>query len=500
MSLPSNPQREQAAAVAGDPYASKKAATDAAALNYSDAVDRRDFIKSRLSVATDPAEIYRLQQELIEAEEYLLNMKNLFDLAARAEEIAFYDAIASGKIPVENKNPNDLLTDPRWDPSSPTFEGRSITDGWLGSDGRGTVNGKLITSFTGSTALGTPVDMDAIIAGRSARAEDAMEGSVLLEDLLASSRQRTLDIESQLDASRRSGNSGTTAGLESRLQREQGIFDRISSSIAQGAVSTLKTSDLACDCGEVGAGGPFSSFQQVPFKSSFGGGEGIMRGRGMLAGTAEGDDATFNPWDRRPGNASIREGLGPMSGDSLVWWDASGPAPGIQSGIFDDIIVEHVEPKLKHAYMAFFDGKLSVLKWLVKTIDRPKIDVEYLEQMRFNVKRNYPIKYNFGDLSITFWDDIHHVTITAIDDYFHGSVWNHRSVPNRGEFLMRDSVVIPKFDIVDYVMETHSALKYTFYNASLASYDFDGHDDTDDGGVHTVQVVLKIEGYSVQIL
>lgn len=488
MALPSNPQRSQAAA-ADSSYAEKKSATDNAAYNVSVITDKKESIKSRLSVATDPAEIQRLQAELAIIENDLIEAKNIFNRAVREEEITFYELLADGKIPVDGLNPELLKLNPGWNTASPSFlnDASSIVKGWLGNIGLGTTNGQLAASFANSREPSSSINMDLINSGRTTRSEDAMKDSVWLADLFAETQKELNAISRQLDESRRTGDGNTymISSLQDRQTRQSDILSNISDAMSRGAVSVLKT--VACNMTGRGIGGVFSPFQNVPFTPAFGGGDVINAGRGLLAGLGK--------------NSALGTGVNGMpggdSGGTHVWWDAPGPAPAVISGVFDDAIVEYVEPKLKHAYRAFFKGKLSVLEWLVKTIDRPKIDVEYLEQMRFNVKRNYPIKYNFGDLSITFWDDIHHRTVTAIDSYFHGNVWNHSSVPGTGQFLMRDSVVIPEFSIVDYVMESHSPLTYTFYNASLASFDFDGHDDTEDGGVHTVQVVLKIEGYKV---
>lgn len=491
MATPSTPQRAQAAALDSS-YAAKKEVSDNVAYAVAILTDKKEALKSKLSVATDPAEIQKLQQQLAIVENDLIEEKLIFDQDIREEETLFYELLADGKIPINGLNPDLLKNDPGWNTTSPAFlnDASSIVNGWLGNAGLGVTNGRIAASFANSLQPFAPLDMSAIESGRSTRALDAMKDSVYLEDLYAVTQSEIDAINQQMYLSKQTGdgNNYMISSLQDRLDRQTDILSGIASSMASGAVSVLKT--VANQMTGGGIGGVYSPFSNVPFTPVSGGGSGVMHGRGLLAGM--GVDSSLG--------TGVAGSPGGPDGGTSVWWDAPGPAPGIQSGVFDDEIVENIEPKLKHAYMAFFTGKLSVLKWLVKTIDRPKIDVEYLEQMRNNVKRNYPIKYNFGDLSITFWDDKHHVTITAIDNYFHGNVWDHASVPSRGEFLMRDSVVIPSFDIIDYVVEQNSALKYTFYNASLSSFDFDGHDDTEDGGVHTVQVVLKIEGYSVAIL
>lgn len=190
-------------------------------------------------------------------------------------------------------------------------------------------------------------------------------------------------------------------------------------------------------------------------------------------------------------------GDGPTKG--YVRWDAPQSGYGM-TGRIDDIIAGHIQPKQKHAFMGEFPSGLTHLDWMIKTMDRPKIDVESIEQVRNNVKRNYPIKYNFGDLSITFWDDVYHKTITTIDAYFHGQVWQQPDPKQMGRMMLRDETVIPIFHIYDLVTDNQSqnVLKYTFYNATLASYDFDAN-DTDDEGTHVIQAVFKIEGYSISI-
>lgn len=181
---------------------------------------------------------------------------------------------------------------------------------------------------------------------------------------------------------------------------------------------------------------------------------------------------------------------------SFLHWDAKNGGYGYESQL-GEIIANYMEPKQKHAYMGEFPAGLTNLDWLVRTMDRPKIDIESVEQIRNNVKRYYPVKYSFGDLSLTFWDDIHNKTIKTIDDYFNNQVWQHDYYKNTGSLLLRDRTIIPEFHIYDLVPGTNAEpVKYTFYNAILASYDFDAQ-DTDDEGIHTIQVVFKIESYKL---
>lgn len=181
---------------------------------------------------------------------------------------------------------------------------------------------------------------------------------------------------------------------------------------------------------------------------------------------------------------------------SFLHWDAKNGGYGYESQL-GEIIANHMEPKQKHAYMGEFPAGLTNLDWLVRTMDRPKIDIESVEQIRNNVKRYYPVKYSFGDLSLTFWDDIHNKTIKTIDDYFNNQVWQHDYYKNTGSLLLRDRTIIPEFHIYDLVPGTNAEpVKYTFYNAILVSYDFDAQ-DTDDEGIHTIQVVFKIESYKL---
>lgn len=181
---------------------------------------------------------------------------------------------------------------------------------------------------------------------------------------------------------------------------------------------------------------------------------------------------------------------------SFLHWDAKNGGYGYESQL-GEIIANYMEPKQKHAYMGEFPAGLTNLDWLVRTMDRPKIDIESVEQIRNNVKRYYPVKYSFGDLSLTFWDDIHNKTIKTIDDYFNNQVWQHDYYKNNGSLLLRDRTVIPEFHIYDLVPGTNAEpVKYTFYNAILVSYDFDAQ-DTDDEGIHTIQVVFKIESYKL---
>ena len=192
--------------------------------------------------------------------------------------------------------------------------------------------------------------------------------------------------------------------------------------------------------------------------------------------------------------SQIESKMDPAShNQSYVHWDS--PATAGATGKLEDIITAHLQPKMKFAYMGEFPGKLQPLDWMVKSMDKPKVDIESVEQIRHNVKRNYPVKYNYGDLSITFWDDMDHKTIMALYEYFSGSIWNHVAVPLTGRIMLRDSIVIPKFHIYELTSNSDKHLKYVFENAILSSFDFDNSEDESDDGVHTIQAVFKIERF-----
>jgi len=181
--------------------------------------------------------------------------------------------------------------------------------------------------------------------------------------------------------------------------------------------------------------------------------------------------------------------------DGQVIWD-SNKAGVNMPGRLDDLIAKHMQPKYKHAYLGEFPEKLSNLDWMVKSMDRPKIDVEYVEQMRNNVKRNYPIKYSYGDISFTFWDNVEHKTISTLHEYFTGKVWNHAAgVANPGFIMLRDNTIIPQLIVWDLTVDGQNNMKYIFENAALVSFDFDSNEDETDEGVHTIQAVFKFERY-----
>ena len=163
----------------------------------------------------------------------------------------------------------------------------------------------------------------------------------------------------------------------------------------------------------------------------------------------------------------------------------------------DDNCMLQIQPKLKFAYLGQFPNELSNLDWLIKTMDRPKVDIESVEQVRNNVTRHYPIKYNYGDLTITFWDDVNHTTIKTIYEFFYNRVWHHENRYISGNFLLRDSIIIPELVIFDLSVDGADHLKYTFENVILSSYDFDMVEDESDGGIFAVQVVFKIERFDV---
>jgi hypothetical protein len=212
------------------------------------------------------------------------------------------------------------------------------------------------------------------------------------------------------------------------------------------------------------------------------------------------------PWhDEEMEPRKLGEGGGnwdifPQNGpDHFIWDTGKFALPGTYEERISNF--ENVQPKLKHWYLGDFPSHLSKINWKIKTMDKPKIEVESMEQIRLNVKRNYPIKYSFGDLSLTFWDDIDHESIQAIDAYFQNDVWSH-SAPKKGwgTFKLRDSIVIPQFKITEYTVEGKRPLLFTYYNAVLSSFDFDATDDEGDEAIHTIQMVFKVEGYKTQLL
>ena len=182
---------------------------------------------------------------------------------------------------------------------------------------------------------------------------------------------------------------------------------------------------------------------------------------------------------------------------SYLYFDA--PAKRGLEGKLEDIIADKMQPMYKHAFIGEFPDKLKNLDWLVKGMDRPKVDIEYVEQVRANVKRQYPIKYNYGDLSLTFLDDVHHKTVMAIYEYFTNNVWSHKSIKSRGTLMLRDSTVIPELMIYDLTDTEDQHRKYTYQNVSLLSFDYDSYDDYEDGGVHSIQAVFKIEGFKLEL-
>jgi len=220
----------------------------------------------------------------------------------------------------------------------------------------------------------------------------------------------------------------------------------------------------------------------------------IAIGVGAVAGLID----LFGGSDSFTNSSGGATGSPPPPGEEGVWlhWDA--PATKDAEGVLENLITDHLQPIYKHSFIGEFPSKLTGLDWMVKTMDRPKIDIEYVEQIRNNVKRQYPIKYNFGDLSMTFHDDVNHKTILTLHKYFTGDIWDHGKISGYGKFKMRDSVLIPEIKIYDLTVETGQHLRYTYQNVSLVSLDYDAPDEAEDGGVYTIQAVFKIEGYIVE--
>lgn len=199
------------------------------------------------------------------------------------------------------------------------------------------------------------------------------------------------------------------------------------------------------------------------------------------------------------GESCISASTKPINYNGLVKWDSK-VAGEDMPGRVDQLIAQHIQPNYRFSYIGEFpDGKFANLNWMVKSMDRPKVDVEYIEQVRNNVKRFYPIKYNYGDISITFWDNAQHQTIELVYNYFTKHVWKHEHIGSSGLIMLRDSTIIKSMSIWQLSTDGSPNIKHTYENVVLSSYDFDSNEDESDEGVHTIQCVFKFEKYIASV-
>ena len=181
----------------------------------------------------------------------------------------------------------------------------------------------------------------------------------------------------------------------------------------------------------------------------------------------------------------------------LLHFDA--PPGGMEATSFGaDIVVNELYPKFKHGFKGTFPEEFGNLGWTIKTMDKPKMDIESVEQIRNNVVRHYPVKYSLGDVSVTFWDDSKNRTVKTLYEYAYGRTLLHDSKETSLVFLMRDSMVIPSFSVEEYNVESEQNQIYTFENAIVSSIEMDSFEDEADDGLCTLTVVFKFERFTIE--
>jgi len=194
--------------------------------------------------------------------------------------------------------------------------------------------------------------------------------------------------------------------------------------------------------------------------------------------------------------ASPVEPAGPVQGGYYVHFDA--PPGKLEAKSFGaEIAVNDIWPKLKHGFYVEFSAPLSGLGWLVKTIDRPKPEVEYTDQIRNNALRHYMIKYSYGDINVTFWDDRKNAAVQALTALYYDKVLSHGSVSAGAEPLLRDSVMMANIVLEQFNIYPEPNLVFVYENVLVTSIEFDQNDADDDSGSPTLAATFKYEKFSV---
>jgi hypothetical protein len=183
-----------------------------------------------------------------------------------------------------------------------------------------------------------------------------------------------------------------------------------------------------------------------------------------------------------------------------------------------DFLFGNAKPKLKYLYKVQCEGgdnMLTSIGCYVKSIDKPKIDVEYTEQVRNNTIRYYPIKYSFSEVSMTYYDSgdslitnfFYSFIKTQIIDVAdsgkgrgifygrqgmmsNGSIIRVRQIPvHLGDTKASDNMLNKSFDIRFPAKD----IEYVFYNVQITSIEGEQFDSDDDSGFLTYTVTFKYE-------
>lgn len=172
----------------------------------------------------------------------------------------------------------------------------------------------------------------------------------------------------------------------------------------------------------------------------------------------------------------------------------------------DDLInsqIQGVKPKFlykvkfvinsRHGYTAEEIQKVQKAQFLVKTIDKPTIQMEYQDVNYYNYRTKVLTKVSFNPLNIVFFDDASNFVTNMISQYMaHISpIFNHRghelnervgmnsdpslaSASSRSSYSFFNEIVIQQI----YGHGTASTI-FRFINPRIEQFDFDGLDHED---------------------
>ena len=183
-------------------------------------------------------------------------------------------------------------------------------------------------------------------------------------------------------------------------------------------------------------------------------------------------------------------------------------------------LFEKEKPKLKYLYRVYCgnDGFFEKTGCYVKSIDKPKMDIEYVEQVRGNVIRYYPVKYSYPEVSIIYFDSgdskITHLLESYMGSMFHVSDKGMGYGNFHGRSIMKETgrmIVIEQISthlgekrVTDmygnmntYSVKSPDSIFYIFYNVQITSIEGDQFDSDDDAGYLVYTLTFKYEYFEI---
>jgi len=197
---------------------------------------------------------------------------------------------------------------------------------------------------------------------------------------------------------------------------------------------------------------------------------------------------------------------------------------GSESGLtIKDFLFKYEKPKLKYLYKVTCekskDNLTSSVGCYIKSIDRPKIDIEFVEQVRNNVIRYYPVKYSFPEASMVYYDSGDSMVTDYILNYVGTKIVtiDNQGI-GRGKFVGRQNMLNGGSTITVHQIPVHlgndrasdgffnetydvdipEETIYIYYNVQVTSIDSDQFDTDDDSGYLIYTLTFKYEYFEIK--